>query len=137
MAALLVPIPTPLTQPFWDGCASGELRIQQCANCSSFFFPPQHRCPKCLDANVEWKCVSGRATLYSYVIQHRAAPGYEDRVPYAVAIVELTEGPRMMTNIVGLPNTPVALELDMELVVRFESRASMHLPVFGPSEMKS
>ena len=76
--------------------------------------------------------MSGRATLYSYMIQHRPAPGFEDRVPYAVAIVELDEGPRIMTNIVGIPNTPEDLVLDMALEVQFESRANVHLPVFGP-----
>jgi uncharacterized OB-fold protein len=66
------------------------------------------------------------------MIQHRPAPGFEDRVPYAVAIVQLAEGPRMMTNIVGIPNTPEELVLDMDLEVRFESRETISLPVFGP-----
>jgi len=132
VAAPVVPKPTPLTVPFWEGCAAGELRLQYCAACQAPFFPPQIRCPKCLGADVEWAPVSGRASLYSYMIQHRPAPGFEDRVPYAVAVVELAEGPRMMTNIVGIPNTPDDLVLDMELEVSFETRADLCLPVFGP-----
>jgi len=127
-----VPVPTPLTTPFWAGCAAGELRLQHCAGCDAPFFPPQFRCPACLGDEVTWVSLSGRARLYSYLIQQRPAPGFEDRVPYAVAIVELAEGPRMMTNIVGIPNTSDDLVLDMELEVRFEPRGDLHLPVFGP-----
>ncbi|MFI5957520.1 Zn-ribbon domain-containing OB-fold protein [Cryptosporangium sp. NPDC051539] len=131
--ALPVPVPTPLTRPYWDGCAHGELRLQHCASCAAPFFPPQARCPRCRGADLEWAPVSGRATLYSYLIQHRPAPGFEDRGPYAVAVVELAEGPRMMTNIVDIPNTPEDLVLDMALQVRFEERDDIHLPVFAPA----
>jgi uncharacterized OB-fold protein len=89
-------------------------------------------CPACGSRNVEWFTASGRATLYSYVINHRPAPGFEDDAPYAIAVVELAEGPRMMTSIVGVPATPEALELDMPLQVRFEPRGDVSLPVFGP-----
>jgi uncharacterized OB-fold protein len=89
-------------------------------------------CPACGSRNVEWFTASGRATLYSYVINHRPAPGFEDDAPYAIAVVELDEGPRMMTSIVGVPATPEALELDMPLRVRFEQRGDVSLPVFGP-----
>ena len=73
-----VPVPTPETQPFWDGCAAGELRIQRCADCTTAFFYPRPVCPACGSVNVEWFTASGRATLYSYVINHRPAPGFED-----------------------------------------------------------
>ncbi len=127
-----VPVPTPLTAPYWEGCAVGELRLQYCGPCNAPYFPPQIRCPRCLSDDVAWKPVSGRATLYSFLIQHRPAPGFEDRGPYAVAMVDLAEGPRMMTNIVGIPNTPEDLVLDMDLEVTFEPRGALHLPVFGP-----
>ena len=127
-----VPLPTPDTQPFWDGCAAGELRLQRCTDCGQAYFYPRPVCPACGSRNVEWFTASGRATLYSYVINHRPAPGFEDEAPYAIAVVELEEGPRMMTNITGLPATPEALELDMPLQVRFEPRGDVSLPVFGP-----
>ena len=73
-----------------------------------------------------------RATLYSYVINHRPAPGFEDETPYAIAVVQLAEGPRMMTNLVGVPATPEALVLDMPLRVTFEQRGDVCLPVFTP-----
>jgi uncharacterized protein len=74
-----------------------------------------------------------RATLYSYVISHRPAPGFAGEGPYAIAVVELDEGVRMMTNIVGTEITPEALELDMPLRVVFERRGDVHLPLFTPA----
>lgn len=75
---------------------------------------------------------SGRAKLYSYVIHHRAAPGFTP--PYAIAVVELVEGPRLMSNIVDCPQTPEALQLDMALTVVFEKQTEdITLPVFKPA----
>jgi len=126
------PRPTPETEPFWEGCAAGELRLQHCPTCDAHYFPPRPFCPTCLSDEVEWQPVSGRATLHTYVINHRAAPGFE--APYAIAVVQLEEGPRMMSNIVGVDATPEALELDMPLQVTFETRGAMQLPVFGPAK---
>jgi len=128
-----VPEPTPDTQPFWDGCAAGELRIQRCRDCGKPYFYPRPVCPECGSTDVEWFTASGRATLYSYVINHRPARGFEDDGPYAIAVVQLAEGPRMMTNLVGVPNTPEDLILDMELQVTFEQRGEISLPVFAPA----
>jgi uncharacterized OB-fold protein len=86
---------------------------------------------------VEWFVSSGRARLHTYVISHRPAPGYEAQVPYAIAVVELDEGPRMLTNIVGVDNTPESLELDMALEVDFEPRDDQMVPVFRPSSSSS
>ncbi len=133
MPAKPAPEPTPETQPFWDGCAAGELRIQRCLDCGKPYFYPRPVCPSCGSTNVEWFTASGDATLYSYVINHRPAPGFEDDAPYAIAVVQLAEGPRMMTNIVGVPNTPEHLVLDMPLRVTFEARGEVQLPLFTPA----
>jgi uncharacterized protein len=137
MADKAVPVPTPETQPFWDGCAAGELRIQRCTACGKPYFYPRPVCPACGSRNVEWFTASGRATLYSYVINHRAAPGFAGDVPYAIAVVQLEEGPRMMSNIVGLPATPEALVLDMPLQVTFETRGDVSLPQFQAAETEA
>ncbi|MEV4800678.1 Zn-ribbon domain-containing OB-fold protein [Nonomuraea sp. NPDC049421] len=127
------PKPTPETQPFWDGTAVGELRIQRCTTCERHYFYPRPTCPRCGGDQVEWVRASGRATLYSYVINHRPAPGFEEEAPYAIAVVELEEGVRMMTNIVGVPNVPENLPLDMELQVVFERRGEVTVPLFEPA----
>ncbi len=125
------PRPTPETQPFWDGCAAGELRLQRCVHCDAHYFPPRPFCPDCLSDDVSWEAVSGRGTLHTYVINHRPAPGFE--APYAIAVVQLDEGPRMMSNIVGVDQTPEALVLDMALEVTFEARGDVQLPLFRPA----
>lgn len=126
-----VPKPTPETQPFWDGCANGELRLQRCRPCDRHYFPPRPFCPTCLSDDVTWEQTSGRGALHTYVINHRAAPGFEP--PYAIAVVQLDEGPRMMANIVGVDQTPEALVLDMPLQVTFEARGDVQLPVWEPA----
>jgi hypothetical protein len=130
MPTKAAPRPTPETQPFWDGCAAGELRLQRCTSCDAHYFPPRPFCPDCLSDDVTWEAVSGRGTLHSYVINHRPAPGFE--APYAIAVVQLDEGPRMMSNIVGVEQAPEALVLDMALEVAFEERGEVQLPVFRP-----
>lgn len=126
-----VPEPTPETRPYWDGAAAGELRLQRCVECGAAFFYPRTSCPHCGSGAVEWFTASGRATLYSYTITHRPAPGFE--APYAIAVVQLAEGPRMMTNIVGIANTPDNLVLDMDLEVTFEQRGEFAIPQFRPA----
>ena len=126
-----LPKPTPETQHYWDGAKAGELRLQSCTDCKHTYFPPRPFCPKCASRNVAVQKASGKAKLFSYVIHHRPAPGFDP--PYAIAVVELAEGPRLMTNIVGCPQTPEALKLDMDLEVTFEKQSdTISLPLFKP-----
>ena len=132
MPKRFVPEPSPETQPFWDGCKAGELRVQRCDACSHTYFPPRPFCPKCAHRKVSWVKASGKAKLYSYVIHHRPMPGFTP--PYSIAVVELDEGPRMMTNIVNCPQTPEALQLDMRVEVTFTPVSdTISLPHFQPS----
>ncbi len=132
-AAKAIPVATPTTQTFWDGTRAGELRIQHCAACAHNFLYPRTHCPACGSAKTEWIKTSGRAHLYSYVISHRAAPGWEGEVPYVIAVVQLDEGPRMLSNLVGVAADPAALVLDAPLEVVFEARGNMMLPLFKPT----
>ncbi len=128
-----VPKPTPETEHYWEGTKLGELRIQRCNECGQAYFYPRPSCPHCSSTDVTWVRASGQARLHTYLISHRPAPGFTDEVPYAIAVVELEEGPRMMTNIVGVENTPEALVLDMALEVAFEPRGEQSVPVFRPA----
>ena len=127
------PKPTPETRHFWEGTRAGELRLQRCHTCEKAYFPPRPFCPACGSREVDVFRASGKATLYSYVINHRpAAPGFTP--PYSIAVVTLEEGPRMMTNVVDCPQTPEALALDMPLEVTFhELDADITLPLFRPA----
>lgn len=127
-----VPTPTPETEHFWAGAKAGQLKLQRCSGCSEVYFPPRPFCPACASRDVEVFDASGRATLYSYVINQRPHPAFDG--PYSIAVVELEEGPRMMTNIVNTAQTPEALVLDMPLEVVFEPLTdAISLPYFQPT----
>jgi uncharacterized OB-fold protein len=128
-----LPQPTPETQPFWDGCKAHELRLQFCRDCQKFFFYPRIFCPTCLSDNTEWRPVSGKGTLLTYVLSARPAPGFEDELPYAIAIVQLDEGPHLMTNIVGTAITPENLPAGLPVEVVFtDVNEQITLPKFQP-----
>jgi uncharacterized OB-fold protein len=128
------PVATPDTEPYWVGVAQDRLMMQRCLACNRYYFYPRDICPRCLSRDVRWEQMSGRGTLYSYVICHRPAPGFADDVPYALALVDLEEGPRMMTNLVGVPLDPSRIELDMPVTVVFETRGDgVRLPQFRPA----
>ncbi len=130
----ILPQPTPETRHFWEGCKAGELRLQRCTECQKSYFPPRPFCPGCGSRAVEVYPASGRATLYSYVINHRPRPDMGTE-PHSIAVVALAEGPRMMTNIVDCPQTPEALVLDMPLEVKFEKFSDeISLPLFTPAK---
>jgi len=129
----VLPQPTPETQHFWDGCKAGELRLQRCTVCAKSYFPPRPFCPSCASRSVEVYKASGKAILYSFVINHRPRPDM-GKEPHSIAVVELAEGPRMMTNIVGCPQTPEALQLDMPLEVVFQTFGEISLPLFQPAK---
>jgi uncharacterized OB-fold protein len=127
-----LPAPTPETQHFWDGTAQGELRLQRCRSCATTYFPPQPFCRTCSGEDVEVIRASGRGSLYSYVITHLAAPGFD--APYVLAVVELDEGPRVLSNLVGVEPDPEALPLDLSLEVVYEAVGEITLPVFRPAD---
>ncbi|MEC9175924.1 MAG: Zn-ribbon domain-containing OB-fold protein [Pseudomonadota bacterium] len=128
----VIPVPTPETQHYWDGAKAGELRLQRCTDCGHIYFPPRPFCPTCGSRSVEVFIASGRGRLFSYVINHLPSPGFTP--PFAIAVVELEEGPRLMSNIVGCPQTPEALQIDMPLEVTFERLTDeITLPQFKPA----
>ena len=130
-----VPVATPESDFFWDKTRKHELWIQKCVDCDTAFFYPRMICPDCLEDKIEWFKTSGKGFLYTYMINHRPPPGFEDEAPYAIAIVQLDEGPRMMSNIVGIENTPENLVLDMPLEVVFEDIVDdMSLPKWRPAQ---
>lgn len=124
------PVATPETKHFWDGTAMGELRLQRCHECSSVYFPPQPFCPSCGSDDIVIVRASGRGFVYSYVINHRAAPGFE--APYVIGVVELEEGPRLLTNIVDVDPVPDTLPLDLPVEVVYDAVGEVTLPQFRP-----
>lgn len=135
--AKIPPRPTPETRQFWQGGREGRLFLQRCTDCVHVYFPPRPFCPKCGSRAVETFAASGHARLYSYVINHRPRADWPQE-PHSIAIVDLEEGPRILSNIVGTPQTPEALQLDMPLVLEFEKLSdAVYLPVFRPADTPS
>ena len=129
----VIPTPTPETKHYWEGAKDGKLILQKCNDCSGIYFPPRPFCPKCSSCSVQEYQASGKGSLYSYVINHLPSPGFTP--PFAIAVVELEEGPRLMSNIVECEQTPEALELDMPLEVTFEKlNDDITLPQFKPAK---
>ena len=139
-----LPEPTPETQAYWDACQQHRLTLQRCLDCEGkpAYSYPRPFCPACLSRNVESFDASGRATLHTYIIAHRGAPGFEDKTPYVIAIVELEEGPRMMTNVVEVDPAPEHLPVGLQLEVTWEDHEQaerdgttrrVSLPMFRPA----
>ena len=126
------PEPTPETRHFWDGALEDRLVLQRCNDCGAVYFPPRAMCPVCGSRSIAAFDASGRATLYSYVISHVGPPGWS--LPFVVAIVQLAEGPRMLTNIIDVDPDPECLPLDLELEVCFQViNEKLKKPVFRPA----
>lgn len=123
------PHPSPVSRPFWDACARHELVLQRCTACSAAVFYPRSVCPACGSTRLEWEPASGSGTLYSYTVARRATHRkLADRVPYVIAIVELDEGPRMTSTVVG--TDPDDLAVGLRLRVAFEDDEDVSFPVF-------
>ncbi len=119
-----LPLPDDDTAPYWEAASRGELRMQRCTACRAWRFPPRPRCPRCGSDAAHWERVSGRGTIYSFVVAHAPVlPAFAERVPFVVVLVELDEDPQL--RIVGnLPDVPVdAVAIGMRVAVGFETLA--------------
>jgi uncharacterized OB-fold protein len=118
--------------PYWEATRRGELRVQRCDACGHLRFPPAVVCPKCLAAAHAWVALSGRGTIYSFIVVHRPQhPAFFADAPYNVAIVELEEGPRLHGNVLDCANDD--LRVGMPVEVTFERvDDEVTLPKFRP-----
>ena len=128
--AKLQPVPTPESEAFWQACAEGRLLIQRCNACGHQQFYPRTLCTECSSADVALTEASGSGRVKSFTIIRRAvSEAYADDVPYVVALIELAEGPTMMSNVVECEAEDVFI--GMGVSVRFEQRSEdVSLPVF-------
>ena len=103
----LLPQLDELTQPFWEGCAAGELRIQACASCGRRRHPPRPMCPACQSLEIRWDVMSGNGRVWSFVVPHPPLlPAFMPVAPYNVVVVELDEDPeiRLVGNLLADPD---------------------------------
>jgi uncharacterized protein len=127
-----LPAPTPETQPFWDGLNAHELRVMHCTACDHTYLYPRPHCPRCLSDQTEWRRASGRGTLHSFGVNYRPPPGFPS--PCVIAIVELEEGPRLMSNLVEVEQDAAKLWVDMPLEIVYDDvTEAITLPKFRPA----
>lgn len=125
------PEPDEASKPFFDGALDGKLMLMRCTNCGTVRLPSRQHCDKCLSDGYEWVQSSGRGTLHTFGVMHqRYHPAFVPDIPYNVAVVELDEGPRMVTNIVEAANEDLRVGMPVEVV--FEPREDVALPKFRP-----
>ena len=108
---------TPDNRPFWDGCREHVLKLPWCADCRAAFLPPAPVCPTCFGERLEWRAASGRGTVSTFVVVHqRWFPAFADDLPYNACQVELEEGPRLTSSLVGIANEDIEVGLAVEAV---------------------
>jgi uncharacterized OB-fold protein len=115
------PLPTPTVEskPFWDGCKQHQLLLPRCKSCGHYWFPASATCPKCLSTEWQWVKSSGKGKIYSFGVYHRLYhKGFESDLPYALVVVQLDEGPRLVSNVLGC--APDKLKCDMPVQVVFD-----------------
>jgi uncharacterized protein len=128
------------TRPYWDAAAQGHLLIRRCTDCGQAHHYPREFCPRCWSEHVIWERASGRATLYTWSVVHRNdLPPFGARVPYIAAMVELAEGPRMMTELVGCAGWDLSVGMDLRVDFRAQGEdapyeGSPAIPVFRPTD---
>jgi len=119
----------PDSKPFWDGTAQSELRFQRCADCHSAIFYPRNICPFCHSQQLDWETSAGRGTVYSFTVARKpAGPAFADAVPMTIGLVDVEEGFRMMSNILGDPDR-VAIGARVRVVFR-PAGENVVLPLF-------
>ena len=118
---------------FWEALARHELYFQRCRDCGTKRLYPRALCPSCLSSATEWVRASGRGAIYSFTVTHQnQAPGFREELPYVLAIVELEEGVRLMTNVVGC--APETVRIGMPVAVVFDDvTPEVTLPKFRPA----
>jgi uncharacterized OB-fold protein len=134
MADVQKPIPavTPDMVEFFEGARRGHLMVHKCDGCGELNFPAHSLCSKCFATSGKWVPVSGRGEIYSYNIMHQIYhPGFAGEVPYAVVVVKLEEGPKFVSNMVGIK--PHEIRIGMPVEVTFEKMSEeVFLPKFRP-----
>jgi hypothetical protein len=122
------PTPTSISQRFWEAAREKVLVVQHCSNCDHHIFYPRNLCPYCWSDSLNWVTASGAAGLAAFTVIHKPGhPAFVEDTPYVVALVDLAEGPRMLTN-VHAPSEQI--RVGMALRLDWEDRGDFILPIF-------
>jgi uncharacterized protein len=127
------PVADQETRGYWEGAGRHELVLQRCRRCGTVQHRPRAQCVTCLGGEIEHLVASGRGTVWTFTVtEQNQAPPFRDATPYVLAYVELEEGPRLLTNVVGCP--PDAVRIGLPVVAEFRADADgLAVPVFRPA----
>ncbi|HMF47760.1 MAG TPA: Zn-ribbon domain-containing OB-fold protein [Candidatus Saccharimonadales bacterium] len=122
-----LPAITNEAKPFWDAAAQNKLLMQHCKDCGAWVWTPRPLCNECGSEHIEWTAMSGKGEIYSFtvirqVVGRAASKSFEPDIPYVVAWVDLDEGPRMISNVVGCPVDQVTLGMKVSVVFEQASK---------------
>ena len=119
------------TAPYWDALQQGSIKLPRCRACGHWLFPIGPCCSSCLSDELEWQPLSGRGEVWSYIVYHHAFdPAFKDKLPYNVAIVKLDEGPRLISNVVGVADAET-LTIDQRLHLLIQNESGTAVPRFA------
>ncbi|HEV8472472.1 MAG TPA: Zn-ribbon domain-containing OB-fold protein [Methylomirabilota bacterium] len=132
------PLPQPITpeaRPYWDGLKQGRLMLPKCGACGQTFFYPRVVCPECQSRNITWIQSTGRGRLHSFGIAHQSFnKAFKVAPPYVLAMIELEEGPRMLSNLIDVKADPAVVKCDMPVEVVFHKLSDdVTIPLFRPA----
>ncbi len=128
-----LPVPNADNKEFWESCKKHQLRIQKCQGCGELRWPPSFLCPHCHSQESEWVRVSGKGTVYTFTVFHRAYHlGFKEDIPYVTAVVELDEGPHLLSNIVDCEPGEVRCDMPVEVVWE-DIDEDFSIPKFKPA----
>ena len=130
-----LPRPDPVTQPFWDSVKAHAMSIQRCSACRRYVFYPRMHCPACFGRDLAWMPVSGRGVVHAFTIVHyHSTPTFRADTPYVVALIELDEGVRMMSNLVDVTPDPQHVRVGLPVEVVYDDvTPEIALPKFRPT----
>ena len=132
-----LPVPDPETRPFWEACRRGRLMLQRCSDCGHVRFPPTRFCARCRSARCEWVDSKGEGQVFSWIVVRHPVPRdmYAQDVPYVVALIELAEGVRVPSNIVGCAPEDVTAGMPVSVIFRAVT-PDITLPLFQPAKAR-
>ena len=121
------------TGPFWQATKNHELRYPRCDDCGALVFYPRRHCTSCLGRSLSWHPSKGEGTIYTYsVVRQSHHPFFRARAPYAVAWIDLDEGPRILSNVVGVEDPSSDLAIGQRVRVEWEDHEELSIPLFRP-----
>src|SRR5919106_3326418 len=133
------PLPQPITpeaKPYWDGLREGKLMLPRCQACGHAFFYPRVLCPRCRSRQIAWFQASGRGRLHAFGIGHQSFnKAFKMPAPYVLAMIEVEEGPRMMSNLINVAADPKVIRCDMPVQVVFHRLTDeLTVPLWEPAQ---